>query len=431
MNKVVLNYLVIAVLAVVTAFTSCNDKELKEYTVTFNAKGGNPTPNDTTVTEGNKVNEPVRPKRLGWSFTGWYTDSLAVEYRWNFDEAVSRDMTLNAGWTKGETPCECEPCDGEHCEECEECEECEKCEECDASYYTVTYMNDGNVVNEISVADGAKLFEPMLKAKDGYIFDGWYTDNNTFISKWDFSSNTVTGDVTLYAKWIEDNDIVVKLLESITYNDNEYEQKFEYDNQNRISKILEYNYIEGTTNPTNIIVFSYIENDLVKLTWSNGSEEYVKNGNKITVMRKSNYDIIFSTIDLNDDELPTKYEESVEGSSWVTTWQYQGRNLVQYSRKETTSDGIWESSTSYKYGNNKSYYNCNTPKWIMFFLFDDASASQNNVIEKTETWSNGNGKTEYEYEFDKDGYPTKQTSKWESEDCENGVCVSEAKFSYK
>jgi len=41
-----------------------------------------------------------------------------------------------------------------------------------------------------------------LVSRTGYYFDGWYT-TNTFTTKWDFTKNTVTKDITLYANWIK------------------------------------------------------------------------------------------------------------------------------------------------------------------------------------------------------------------------------------
>jgi len=40
----------------------------------------------------------------------------------------------------------------------------------------------------------------MTPTKERYTFGGWYTDNVTFESAWDFNT-AVTGDITLYARW--------------------------------------------------------------------------------------------------------------------------------------------------------------------------------------------------------------------------------------
>lgn len=58
----------------------------------------------------------------------------------------------------------------------------------------------GSAVQSQSVADGEKATEPTAPTKDGYTFDGWYSDL-ALTTAWDFSTDVVTSDVMLYAKW--------------------------------------------------------------------------------------------------------------------------------------------------------------------------------------------------------------------------------------
>ena len=51
-----------------------------------------------------------------------------------------------------------------------------------------------------SVPVNTKITEPVPPTKKYYDFIGWYKDSN-YISAWNFSENTVTENVTLYAKW--------------------------------------------------------------------------------------------------------------------------------------------------------------------------------------------------------------------------------------
>jgi uncharacterized repeat protein (TIGR02543 family) len=76
----------------------------------------------------------------------------------------------------------------------------------DSSYVTVTLdCNGGSIYEEeiwyLLYYKGATI-EDLEEdpIHDNYLFDGWYTDNDTFIDKWDFS-NPITEDITLYAKW--------------------------------------------------------------------------------------------------------------------------------------------------------------------------------------------------------------------------------------
>jgi len=72
------------------------------------------------------------------------------------------------------------------------------------SSYTVTYnYNDGQTGNQTqSVLHGGTVSSPAVPAYGDYIFAGWYTDDGSFDSAWNFS-NTVIEDITLYAKWLE------------------------------------------------------------------------------------------------------------------------------------------------------------------------------------------------------------------------------------
>lgn len=61
---------------------------------------------------------------------------------------------------------------------------------------------DGCINITQSVINETQAEEPnTVPVRDGYVFAGWYTDTGC-IDKYDFSKN-VTGDITLYAKWIE------------------------------------------------------------------------------------------------------------------------------------------------------------------------------------------------------------------------------------
>lgn len=61
---------------------------------------------------------------------------------------------------------------------------------------------DGCTNTTQSVINGTQAEEPnTVPVRDGYVFAGWYTDTE-YTGKYDFSTY-VTGDITLYAKWIE------------------------------------------------------------------------------------------------------------------------------------------------------------------------------------------------------------------------------------
>ena len=70
--------------------------------------------------------------------------------------------------------------------------------------FTVTFeTNGGSAVKNASVSSGKTLSRPDDPTKEGYRFDGWYTDKN-LTKAYDFSAK-VTSDMTLYAKWMAED----------------------------------------------------------------------------------------------------------------------------------------------------------------------------------------------------------------------------------
>lgn len=72
-----------------------------------------------------------------------------------------------------------------------------------AKKYTVTYnANGGSADAPVTVAENSNLTAPNAPTKNGYTFHGWYKDA-AFTNSWNFDADTVTGNITLYAKWTE------------------------------------------------------------------------------------------------------------------------------------------------------------------------------------------------------------------------------------
>lgn len=73
------------------------------YTVTFDSKGGSAV-EQQQVQIGNKATEPPAPVRDGYHFNGWFLG----EERYDFREAVHKDIILTARWSEviitGEAP---------------------------------------------------------------------------------------------------------------------------------------------------------------------------------------------------------------------------------------------------------------------------------------------------------------------------------------
>ena len=160
----------------ITLYAKWNEVVVTKYTVTFDTKGGN-TIAPVTVKEGEKVAEPTTaPIKEGFTFDGWYTDDTYTT-KYNFEDAVTKNITLYAKWN-----------------------------EVVVTKYTVTFdTKGGNTIAPVTVKEGEKVAEPSsLPTKEGFTFDGWYTDD-TYTTKYNFE-DAVTKNITLYAKW---NEVVV------------------------------------------------------------------------------------------------------------------------------------------------------------------------------------------------------------------------------
>ncbi len=76
--------------------------------------------------------------------------------------------------------------------------------------YTVTFdSNGGTAVEARVVEEGKTTYKPANPEKAGYVFDAWYFDDQ----KWNFSTQKITQDITLVAKWyIQPQDGIIYML---------------------------------------------------------------------------------------------------------------------------------------------------------------------------------------------------------------------------
>jgi len=144
-------------------------------TVTFNPNGGtlkNPADSSQSVNKYSKAARPEPPTQSGKGFVDWYTDtSSTVPY--NFEAAVTGAITLYAKWS-------------------------------DTVYTVIFYDTDNTTeVSRQTIGEGGKA-SPVKKA--GYTAT-WYkeTSRNTV---WNFGSDTVTANTSLYVTWTATKYIV-------------------------------------------------------------------------------------------------------------------------------------------------------------------------------------------------------------------------------
>ncbi|MDN3017456.1 InlB B-repeat-containing protein [Paenibacillus sp. BSR1-1] len=138
-------------------------------TVNFNSNGGSEVRNIYGAASGSKITIPTAPTKDGFTFIGWYADeSLTDEWDFANDTITETDMTLYAKWNK---------------------------------VVTVSFnSNGGSPVAFMVVNNGSKINEPSTPTRTGYKFVGWYKDTK-LKQEWNFTTNIVTANLTLYAKW--------------------------------------------------------------------------------------------------------------------------------------------------------------------------------------------------------------------------------------
>ncbi|MHB9295451.1 hypothetical protein PilKf_01195 [Pillotina sp. SPG140] len=68
--------------------------------------------------------------------------------------------------------------------------------------FTVAFNSNGgsSVASKTGVASGATIEAPTTPTKEGFDLEGWYKDAD-FEDAWVFATDTVTANITLYAKW--------------------------------------------------------------------------------------------------------------------------------------------------------------------------------------------------------------------------------------
>lgn len=67
--------------------------------------------------------------------------------------------------------------------------------------HTVSFNSQGGTaLSSQTVAEGDNVAKPADPTRSGYAFGGWYKESDC-TTAWDFDTDTVTGDITLYAKW--------------------------------------------------------------------------------------------------------------------------------------------------------------------------------------------------------------------------------------
>jgi uncharacterized repeat protein (TIGR02543 family) len=125
------------------------------------------------------ANLPSEPTRTNYTFGGWYTERNGGGAQFYVDTEVTGNITVYAKWT--------------------------------VIQYTVTFDADGGspTGEQKTVDSGAWVGTPNMPpdpAKPGYIFGGWYREENGGGDQF-YVDTKVTASITVYAMWTPDSSI--------------------------------------------------------------------------------------------------------------------------------------------------------------------------------------------------------------------------------
>lgn len=122
------------------------------------------------------ITAPQPPTRAGYTFEGWYKEATFANL-WNFATDVVRfPVSLYAKWNP--------------------------------IMYTVNFSTDGGTaVAPVQSYYDQLLAEPTPPTKIGFGFGGWYKEA-TLADRWNFPTDVVNGNITLYAKWNNPNQTI-------------------------------------------------------------------------------------------------------------------------------------------------------------------------------------------------------------------------------
>jgi len=148
--------------------------------------------------------------------------------------------------------------------------------------FTVTFEtgDDGNTIVRQKVKEGEKITKPEIDpTRCGYTFAAWYKEVE-WTNEWEFDSDKVAADMTLYAKWIEEeNDDEVEVDKDDEIEDNDETGIASIRNKFLVDKIYNYDDIlvaEYFYNNDNKLIKKAVTSNLgnKKQEWAAYSDEF-------------------------------------------------------------------------------------------------------------------------------------------------------------
>ena len=180
------------------------------YTVTFVANGGTtPSP----LTDINVITTLPNSVRSGYQFLGWFYDDSTFELRVKIGDTITNDINVYANWQK---------------------------------LYTLSFNTMGGTsispMNDVYMIS----YNLPIPVRTGYTFIGWYYES-TYVTSVEIG-DLLNNNITIYAKWVEEDKIAFTLFNSIAEN-----RKVDKIHELSNSKVL-YGYLRKATSVTRPII---------------------------------------------------------------------------------------------------------------------------------------------------------------------------------
>lgn len=142
------------------------------FTINFDSNGGSSV--KEIITDGkSEIQMPDNPTREGYDFLGWFYDDITFQDPFSsfslIEKPIKEDFTVFANWS--------------------------------ALSFTITFeSNGGTFISPLTLNTNQSINLPISPTKLGYIFGGWYIDNQLLTN---FTSKVMPPtNLTLYARWV-------------------------------------------------------------------------------------------------------------------------------------------------------------------------------------------------------------------------------------
>lgn len=257
------------------------NQDVETCIIKFNTDGGTTIPNQI-INKGDKISKPNDPIKEGYVFKGW----LLKGEIYDFEKDIEEDSELVANWEKekNEDPIKKSTNKSTNNNSSVSNNTSSKVTSQTTTNkpnsttpsttvikkeYTVVFNSvGGSSINSQAIVEGGKVTRPPNPTKEGYNFDTWLLNGNTY----DFNS-IVSGNITLIAKW---NQKSYSVVANKVDNTSSFSMKLSaYENGNLIN-VKEIRYSDGikicSGSNANVNYYAIKDETTLKLVLLGGTE---------------------------------------------------------------------------------------------------------------------------------------------------------------